>query len=366
MDNTSPPKATPARRKNGRYNGRAAGQKAYASENDVPVYSISRQHKTPQTPDKAGFASPAPANGNVSQTSSKQRNKTTKPKPKNLPTSPENDDSSPPHRSPLAKARASTAFAGATFHASPAPSALPIPSFLSKSSSESPLPRKEIIQEPSPPATDTEVPTPYRPSSVSRNHESPLDFMFRAHREEKLRETASVKKPFNQAGPISPPSNFDLSNFPSTVPQARRSHVRQSFHGIDSFELDGSPGQPMGPAFSTPYQDRIKAARGPRPSPSQDPSRPSPQPVTEDPTEALKRFLFGGASPSNTGPSTHTVAPAPFSGSINAVPLPNTQVNAPAFGRTNNLQAMENDLRRILKLDLASDAPPTERRLFTR
>lgn len=368
----SPIKATPGRRRHPR-GGKPAPLKAYASENDAASYGAPAHHRAPQTPKKMLSASPAPVENNNSniQTGSKQRNRSNKPKGKTDPASPNyhlSNSQSPPRTSPTSKAVSSTPFAGATFHASPAPSDLPIPSFL-KSSSESPMVRKprEVFPQPSPPATDSEVPTPYRPISATQNRESPLDFMFRAHREERARQNldGSVGKASLLAGAISPPHHSDTPISPTSAgaAQTRRPVNRQSSHGIEIFELDGTGGQPLGPAFSTPYQDRIKAARSNPPNPPVSQASPLPTPSAndriEDPTEALKRFLF---SPQSSRPAAPTSAALP---PRHVEPFPNSQVDGSGYDSAGSIQAMENDLRRILKLDLVGERPPTERRLFT-
>ncbi|KAK2933920.1 hypothetical protein FoTM2_005164 [Fusarium oxysporum f. sp. vasinfectum] len=48
----SQPTTTPARRRNGRGNGRPAAQKAYASENDVASIDPARYDRAPRTPQK--------------------------------------------------------------------------------------------------------------------------------------------------------------------------------------------------------------------------------------------------------------------------------------------------------------------------
>ncbi|UKZ79344.1 hypothetical protein TrVFT333_007095 [Trichoderma virens FT-333] len=265
----SPIKANPGRRRHPR--GKPAPLKAYASENDAANYATSthHHHKTPQTPKKILSASPAPAESYGTQSAAKQRNRSHKPKGKFDAASPNyhlSSSQSPPRTSPNSKPGPSAAFAGATFHASPAPADLPIPSFL-KSSSESPMVRKprDFVSQPSPPATDSEAPTPYRPASASQHRESPLDFMFRAHREEKARQQFD-----NTAGPasllagvMSPPHHTDTPLTPtsSNLAQNRRAYSRQPSGGIEVFELDGTGSQPLGRPFSTPYQDRINAVR---------------------------------------------------------------------------------------------------------
>lgn len=370
----SQPTTTPARRRQGRGNGRPAAQKAYASENDVINVDPSRYDRTPRTPQKPGVDSPAPHTNNVN---SKQRSRNKPRAPKNIPTSPESGRPgrhTPPHQSSSMKSATVPAFAGATFHASPAPSALPLPSFVTKPSTDSPSvkPSREILQEPSPP-TDSEAPTPSHHASAPSVHESPLDFMFRAHRQEKEQQRRDSPANFRPSALASDsPSSrspFESGSFPkaSNLPQSAHSQSRfQS--GIGSAELDGTPGRTLGPAFSTPYQERIKAARSGTarsPAAQQLPRQSSAPEPGEDPTEALKKFLFSGPSVSASNSASNGFSPVrPPHTQANSVPtIPNA--NGAHEGRSNNLQAMEDDLRRILKLDLSAGPANAQRRLFS-
>ncbi|KAM5353767.1 hypothetical protein ACJ41O_000417 [Fusarium nematophilum] len=371
----SQPTTTPARRRQGRGNGRPAAYKAYASENDVANIDPSRYERTPRTPQKgAGTDSPA-AQGN--HTHSKQRSRTSnnnnKPRNKNAPNSPESarpGRHTPPHQSSSMKSSAAPAFAGATFHASPAPSALPLPSFVTRSSTESPSANRtsrDVVQEPSPP-TDSEAPTPSHQDAPAVQ-ESPLDFMFRAHRQEKERQRSGSSSSFRPSGLAndSPSSGspFEPASAPkpSTLPQTARSQTRFNSTGIDIAELNGTPGRPMGPAFSTPYQERIKAARS-NSSTKQPPSQLRADSMPEDPTEALKKFLFNGSGAPASNPMSNGFSSAPPSQPF-AHPRTGPGAGGPYEGRPNNLQAMEDDLRRILKLDLGTGSPAADRRLFS-
>jgi hypothetical protein len=126
------------------------------------------------------------------------------------------------------------AYAGPTFHASPAPSALPIPKFLSRS-----VPAKSRMDPPTPPPEDSSdsngSPSPLAasPSRASipvppRNHDSPLDLLFKADRAERA-------KHFNG----SPASN----NFFSPTHSVRPHHYKQDSYGSLNapfpIELDG-------------------------------------------------------------------------------------------------------------------------------
>lgn len=383
----SQPCATPARRRQPRNPGRSGAQKAYASENDAVNLDPSRYDGNPSTPRK-DYDSPGPQG---TQNGSKQRSRK-QPRPvknnNNQPTSPESGrpgrQTTPPQTA--TKPGSLSAFAGATFHASPAPSALPLPSFLSRTSTESPsFKTNDVAQEPSPP-TDTEAPTPSHRSSGPVSQDSPLDFMFRAHRQEierKRRESSTGPRPTvpNIASPLAY-SPFEPRSLPkpSNLPQNNHNHPqtqpRYRPSGIASDELDGTPGRPILPAFATPYQERMKAARSnsTRSAPVQQASQQASQQATQqpakaptdDPTEALKRFLFSGPNPSgpssapNSYPSGH-YTPAQPNNTPLAAPVPSgSQENRP-----NNIRAMEDDLRRILKLDHTPSRAGHEQSLFS-
>lgn len=372
--NSSQPKLTPARGIPGRGEARPSVHKAYASENDVAAFEASHPHRAPQTPTKASSGSPAPMDPGSLTSGPRQRNGN-KTKTKNAPTSPnsmQRGRQTPPYRSVSLKPSTGTAFAGATFHASPAPSSLPMPSFLAKSSSGTPVhsSARDVGQEPSPPATDTDAPTPFRPSSVPRSHESPLDFMFRAHREEKERlgrdGLAGQSTTFSNPTSPQPPPQPDWCVSPSlkVISQSRRANPRPTWSGLDPSELDSPSGRPVGPAFSTPYQERIRAARCNASRPHSDQGREEPSHAAtlpaDDPTEALKMFLFGGNSTPCRAPRRTLTAPAPAA-QINTSSYPfypsSAEPSRPAdLSRSNDIQAMEKDLRRILKLDSTSNS----------
>lgn len=373
-------RTTPARRKYGRQSTKSAAQKAYASENDIAALETPRTH-APKTPNKMNETSTPASDFYSSQhpnSKSRARNRT---KSKNVPPSPDSTQygrQTPPQRSASIKPGINTAFAGATFHASPAPSALPIPSFLSKPSGESPVALgKAALQEPSPPATDGDVPTPFRPSSVPKMNESPLDFMFRAHREEKERNFRE-NIPNHSSRPSASPQPLQWSDMggpskPSSLPHQRRTYFRQEAGGINSSELDGTPGRPLGPAFSTPYQERIKAARSASNSNTsftkgQTAGYLNEPETVEDSTEALKKYLFGNKSSITAGPLRTTTETKP---ALHTVPSAGTSTSTGTESgtkttRASNITEIENDLRRILKLDMTSGPDSESRTLFSR
>jgi len=202
------------------------------------------------------------------------------------------------------------AYAGPTFHASPAPSALPIPSFYSKSVPDSPSLRNLKMMK-----ATAQSPKPALSNCTVQREESPLDLFFRADREEKARARSanSTQIPAASTGPFQPPfvSPQSRQTPPVAASQsgARHSGNRNTSGGIFAMELDGesSPGLPFGPAFSTPYSERINAARAAGSEPSFRDVNPSPS------SEALKAYLFSGhqllspaITPSSEGP------PSPF------------------------------------------------------
>ncbi|KAI1841792.1 hypothetical protein JX266_012059 [Neoarthrinium moseri] len=300
--NQSPHPKGSGRRRNGR-NG--TPHKTYASENDAASYRHHQQQHlsdSPFTPQK-GASNGNPLNQPHPQsTAQKQRprNSSSK-KPRN-----KQDRHSPSEHPP-----APLAFAGASFHASPAPGSLPMPSFLARATSAPDSPSLKSphgpSQEPSPPTTDSEEngsPTPPLGPEPSRAFESPLEFFFKADRAEKARtrRASSANIAAVAPGPFSPPHDSHSPRECRTLPKAngfsqqpaRPAVQRNPSSGIPSSELDGTPGRPVGHAFSTPYSERIKAARSKNGSALATPS--APQNDDTDRSEALKRFLGVGAA----------------------------------------------------------------------
>jgi len=198
------------------------------------------------------------------------------------------------------------AYAGPTFHASPAPSALPIPTFYSKSVPDSPGLRRVEASKRDPGSNDPDLSTPPSARILSNQvhrEESPLDLFFKADREEKARarSASSTHTTATATGPFQPPpaSPRDSQTPPAPTSQYRthQGHVKGiSAGGMFAMELDGpsSPGAAYGPAFSTPYAERMNAARsGNTPcGPTSSANYGSQQPI--DRSEALKAYLFSG------------------------------------------------------------------------
>lgn len=384
--NQSPHPKNSTRRRGAR-NG--TPQKTYASENDAANYRYPLSD-SPYTPQKL------PTSGTpLSHHQPQGVHPSTQKKPRNRNPSAKKTKDHQDRHSPNQQQAIPLAFAGASFHASPAPNSLPMPSFLARTTSapDSPslkLPGPGPSQEPSPPNTDSEEnssPSPPMPAAAVRKDESPLEFIFKADRAEKarVRRASSANAAAALLGsPFSPPQVHASPREPATFPklqgvaQARRPPIpRNLSSGIPSSELDGNPGKPLGQAFSTPYSERIKAARSRNASGQATPSGFGQE--TPDRSEALKRVLGVGSpashiqppyghpqSPSHRGaPSAFHPGMSPASGSNR--PQPNVYSKGPhhpALGpidfSANHLRggqpnhealAMDNHADQALKLD---------------
>lgn len=278
----------------------------------------------PATPLKSNAASPAPGSQAPNSKSTKKSNR--RPRPNNVSTSPgpaKPGRRTPPH-SATAKTSSAAAFAGANFHASPAPASLPMPSFLRLSSESAVV--KGPAKEPSPPASDCESPSPSQKAAVAQapRDESPLDLLFRADRAEKerARRATSANATDGLDGPFSPPSEEPSDSTPaySFDPIPLRLPTRPAQRGISN--NSGTAGSGARPdAFAMPIHERIRSARAAEPklqqqSPRQGPVRENQQsqhqhldhfatpPRLDERSEAVKRLLgIGGATLSPTSKS---------------------------------------------------------------
>jgi hypothetical protein len=304
------------------------------------------QPTTPPRTPRRNNQSQNVTNSSARENGSKQKSRNKKNKPQNVVTSPamkvRDRITPPPTGTPAAKpinTPSVAMFAGATFHASPAPSALPIPSFYSKSVPDSPgLKEPSSFKETS--LSEAESPTP--PVTRSSNdsfhrEESPLDFFFRADRAEKerARSASSLKPGLVPTVPFPPPDDHRNAQTPLALGSQRRpSHLhRTSTSGSSMFsmELDGpqSPGAPLGPAFSTPYAERINAAKNNRP-------HEDAQNALER-SEALKAYLFSDhIASSSTNNTPTTLGPSPMT--PNSIYSPNNQraPNSASYSQQNN------------------------------
>ncbi|KAK2873358.1 hypothetical protein FQN49_002411 [Arthroderma sp. PD_2] len=174
--------------------------------------------------------------------------------------------------------RDSPHYAGPTFHASPAPSALPMPSFFSKSVPETDYPTPDDLPD-DPPDSEPGDTTPTKAKNILSPQQeagtaSPLDFLFKAAR---------------QARTVNPLSELEDSG-PSkaSTPPPKKSMYSQydgpSNSGMFPLELEGSDARssPIGPSFATSYRDRMNALRA---------SSPGKQPdttITQESHETIK------------------------------------------------------------------------------
>ena len=348
--------------------------KNYASENDIPRDSTGIHTPRKSTPGAAH-------NHNNSNFRSNSGTRPQRSRYRGRPASIATNGSPASYRqqdrnSPPLTANKTTAYAGATYHSTPAPSSLPIPSFM-LNTLDSPSNRTSVTisQEPSPPASDSESLSTL-PSTLHTEHEqdpiheSPLDFFFKKHREEKKRSGRSnsaqglVTTTSNPFGRIDQSPSGWVSHglcqngAPNTAP--RLSFARNTTTGISPEDLNRPSGRPpVGPAFSRPFKERIKAARNGMTAQA---SPTSAEPTPTDGTQALKALLNidvpfrGGNCP--TGPSSFVRQPNPFapglceSGQpVQAIPPPIAQSAIP-FGSQGDVDAakMTNNLKNLLKI----------------
>ena len=230
------------------------------------------------------------ANGHASPSASTPRN-TRSPRPELRATSmtPVKNSTTP-----------SQAYAGPTFHASPAPSALPIPKFFSKSVpvTEKGASLSTMMQDDSSEGVSNksdDSPTMMNSLRVSQppiREASPLDFFFNADREEKAKRSSTITNSVSNHG-------FDqIASVPkivSPIPEHMRHHSRNATGGstneIFLLEMDVSE-----------IPSSIGAIRPVNPSPEVSRSKSSPSIIRTTPaqseeqakakTEALKRFLL--------------------------------------------------------------------------
>ncbi|KKZ63386.1 hypothetical protein EMCG_02317 [[Emmonsia] crescens] len=197
-----------------------------------------------------------------------------------------------------------THYAGPTFHASPAPSALPIPTFFSKS-----VPDRETSESSEDGSRDRGPldTTPTKPKAVAvappqstEEIPSPLEFLFKS-----AKGTKVTSRPVNcVTQPVKP------SPLQPNIPRQTKPQPPEVTPGtIFPLELESPDSRRMaiGPSFATPYRDRINALRS-----ASSPSRSNDTvPLDEDQrkakTEALKDLLLNPRPqrPSSASPNVH-------------------------------------------------------------
>ena len=197
------------------------------------------------------------------------------------------------HTSSHPNAKDGSHYAGPTFHASPAPSALPMPSFFSNSVPESDLePTLELDDDSTETDPDVET-TPSKPKSrapINERQSTPLDFLFKA--------AVEAKNPNMQRG--SEPDAKTRS--PQTDSKVQR-HQKGMTDGMFPFEMENHDTHPgIGPSFAPSYKDRMDALRSSS-SPSQAPTDLDEE-QRKAKTDALKNLLLN-PRPQRPPASTH-------------------------------------------------------------
>ncbi|KAL8941284.1 MAG: hypothetical protein Q9216_002345 [Gyalolechia sp. 2 TL-2023] len=206
----------------------------------------------------------------------------------------------------------SQAYAGPTFHASPAASSLPMPRFLSKSVPEvnqdpsvQPTTEKEIIETSSEQSEGS--PTP---AFVRRNveepvrEESPLDIFFKADKEQKERLRKVKETQIGTINPIGPVVDLDQP----------RHHSRHSTNGstgaLSSMESENQEAAQTSheKAFSDPIADTRNGEAPGSPSTDQIVETPLQAEQRRAKTIALKKLLLSSVPPkSDSTPSFEQV-----------------------------------------------------------
>lgn len=193
------------------------------------------------------------------------------------------------------------AYAGPTWHASPAPSALPMPSFYSKSVPNVSTSRPpEAANDSGAPRVDTpeaeeEISPRKIENGTQREREStPLDFLFEAAK--KAKHPPRAESPDTRS--------VSMSGYESPY---NRSPAHREGDQVFPFELESGRNTPGGvaPPFATPYQDRMDALR----------SVSASSPATSDAREAearaksdaLKKFM--NLTPRSTSASSDIADP---------------------------------------------------------
>ncbi|EFR00839.1 hypothetical protein MGYG_03844 [Nannizzia gypsea CBS 118893] len=212
------------------------------------------------------------------------------------------------HTSSQSSIKDSPHYAGPTFHASPAPSALPIPSFFSKSVPETDHRTSDDLQDESPDtdpgdSTPTKANNGPQPSQQEAGTASPLDFLFKAALK------ARVANPVSELEDSGP---FNASTPPKNEARPQQGE-RQVSGGVFPLELEGSDARmpPIGPSFATSFKDRMNALRATSPGKQGTPAAAKDN-INDNKikSQALKNLLLNpppqraaSASPRLTDPS---------------------------------------------------------------
>jgi hypothetical protein len=324
----------PSRAKGGRGNSnhnRAPNNNPNKGNNNNSRNSQNTNDKRVRTPDAASDPHAAPA------TTPDNSNKL-------IPIHTPNNKVSSPNVRQAQVASDEPYFAGHTFGQSPAASALPIPAFCVKSSRGSPpapqSPTPDVVvqdqdaQDSTNTSSESDGDTPLLSDAEARESDSaspatttparsdalrlaeceasPLDLFFNAQRREKERAAAAqegaapggVPAP-SAFSPVQPGVQTDSPTYQRKARPTRQTPASSAprYAGISTQELDGTPGMAMGPAFSTPFGQRISRAR-PDFTPAQTTSTGTPpaSAAPVDRSDDIKKLLFGNPTkPSSLG-----------------------------------------------------------------
>ena len=179
------------------------------------------------------------------------------------------------------------AYAGPTFHSSPAPSALPMPSFYSKSMPSVTSTKTSDTVEESQARAVAEA-NAGNGTAAKKRESTPLDFLFEAARQ--ARDTPRAESPASRSANLSALEDSPLNRSPAP---------REGGETDFPFELDGNGpnANSIGPAFATPYKERMAALRSPSASPSTAASDLDEE-ERRSTTEALKKLLMNAQASS--------------------------------------------------------------------
>lgn len=191
-------------------------------------------------------------------------------------------------------AKKQMAYAGPTFHASPAASALPVPKFFSKSvpAATKPATMQARLDEDSDKSQSPPANAASAAAGVPRE-ESPLDFFFKADREEKAMKSGGL---------LTPNSKQDrFESYDTALGGSVRHHSRHLSNGspraMFPLELDGngvppSKNHPVGNARASIHRSTTDPA-----------TQTGPNSETDEVSQKLKNMLHSIPRPATTLPS---------------------------------------------------------------
>jgi Proline-rich nuclear receptor coactivator motif len=282
---------------------RSKNTNAGLSEGDQPV-----SDSGPSTPDTGYIAATPSAQSQLDTQNRRRKSQGPKrthntPKPDRAPNQRHaSPQPNPAHQSQRPGTPIKQAYAGPTFHSSPAPSALPLPSFYSKSMPSIPSAETPDTVEGSEAHKMTGGPlgcgTQACIDNERKRESTPLDFLFEAARQ--ARDTPRAESPASRSANLSAVEDSPVSRSPAP---------REGGETVFPFELDGNGSHvnSIGPAFATPYKERMAALR----SSSASPSIATPDLDEDDrrtKTEALKKLLMTNAQAA----SQHQASTLPY------------------------------------------------------